>query len=161
MGTHYTGSEEEVLALDAFIKLTRATDSLLSRLSQSESLKQLTVSQFGVLEMLYHLGPLSLGEISEKLLKSTGNITVVIDNLEKQNLVVRVREQQDRRIIRVSLTPEGRERIKKLFPYHVRAIREQMKVLNKDEQRMLAELCKRLGRQEYISKSNGEKNGKN
>jgi len=148
MGTRYTGSEDEVLALDAFIKLTRATDSLLSRLSRCESLKNLTMSQFGVMEMLYYLGPLSLGEISEKLLKSTGNITVVIDNLEKRDFVVRERDKQDRRIIRVSLTPQGSELIEKVFPYHVRAITAQMNILNKEEQRMLADLCKRLGKQE-------------
>ncbi len=148
MGTHYQGKEDEVLALDVFIKLTRATDSISSKLTQCESLKDLTPSQFGVLEMVYHLGPLSLGEISAKLLKSTGNITVVIDNLEKNGFAVRERDQQDRRIIRVSLTSKGRELIEKVFPYHVEAITKQMKVLSKEEQQTLADLCKRLGTQQ-------------
>ena len=64
MPTHHQGTPEEVRALDTWIKLTRAVDSFGNRLSSRRTLHDLTVSQFGVLEALYHLGPLRQGEIS-------------------------------------------------------------------------------------------------
>ena len=109
MPTHYRGTPEEVLALNTFIKLTRAADSLMARLAQRGTLCELTPSQFGVLESLYHLGPMSQGEISVKILRSTGNMTLVLDNLEKRGWVRRERDANDRRKVNISLTEEGRE----------------------------------------------------
>ncbi len=146
MPTHYQGSPREIQALDTFIKLTRATDSLLSRLAHRNTHPGLTTSQFGVLEALYHLGPLCQSVLGEKLLKSGGNITMVIDNLEKSGLVQRVRSTEDRRFITVSLTEKGRELIERIFPGHVQAITEEMSCLSSDEQQELGKLCRKLGK---------------
>src|SRR5512133_1005184 len=105
MPTHYKGTPEETLALDTFIKLTRAMSSFEDRMLSHGSLGKLTLSQFGVLEALYHLGPMCQGQLSQKLLRSTGNMTMVIDNLEKAGCVRRVRSIEDRRMIKVELTP--------------------------------------------------------
>ncbi len=145
MPTHYQGTPREILALNTFIKLTRAVDSLETRLVRCGSLQNLTLSQFGVLEMLYHLGPLSQGEISNKLLKSGGNITLVIDNLEKRGWVQRKRETKDRRVVTVSLTPSGNERIRQVLPGHIAEIVAEMNVLTPDEQAVLGSLCLKLG----------------
>lgn len=83
MGTHFKGTPTEQRTLNAFIKLMRATESLNSRLNKHLSDADLTVSQFGTLEALLHLGPLNQRTIGEKLLKSGGNVTMVIDNLER------------------------------------------------------------------------------
>ena len=99
MPTHYRGDPRTVLALDTFIKFTRAANALENRLAHHAQLNDLTMSQFGVLETLYHLGPLCQGEISTKLLRSSGNITLVLDNLEKHGLVERKRETTDRRSV--------------------------------------------------------------
>jgi MarR family transcriptional regulator, 2-MHQ and catechol-resistance regulon repressor len=146
MSTHFKGTVEEVRALNTFIKLTRAIDSLEARLVGYGTMEDLTVSQFGVLEILYHLGPLCQGVLSQKLLKSTGNMTLVIDNLEKRGLVRRERSTQDRRQITISLTPPGEEIIARIFPGHVQAIVEEMSVLSAEEQNQLAQLCLKLGR---------------
>jgi MarR family transcriptional regulator, 2-MHQ and catechol-resistance regulon repressor len=148
MSTHYQGTDQEVLALDTIIKLSRASNTVLTRLSQQGILAKLTLSQFGVLECLYHLGPMCPGEISAKLLKSGGNITLVIDNLEKQGLVQRARDTEDRRMIIVSLTPAGRELISKIFPAHVATVVEQLSCLTPEEQKTLGYLCRKLGKQE-------------
>ncbi len=153
MPTHYQGTDQEVLALDTLIKLSRASNSLLARLSQRGILANLTLSQFGVLECLYHLGPMCPGEISAKLLKSAGNITLIIDNLEKRGLVQRERDTEDRRMVIVSLTPAGRELISKIFPAHVAAVVEELSYLTPEEQKLLGGLCRRLGKQE---KSEGD-----
>ncbi len=148
MPTHYQGSTHEILALDTFIKLTRAVDSLTARLHQYGSMGGLTISQFGVLETLYHLGPMCQSQISSKLLLSTGNITLVIDNLEKRGLVQRRRDSQDRRYITVSLTEAGQALIAQIFPLHAAAIAEEMSVLEPGEQEALGQLCRKLGRKE-------------
>jgi MarR family 2-MHQ and catechol resistance regulon transcriptional repressor len=148
MPTHYAGTTEEVLALNTFIKLTRAVQSLEARLSQGGTTEHLTQTQFGVLETLYHLGPLCQGEISSKLLKSGGNITLVVDNLEKQGLVQRERDQHDRRTVTVSLTPAGRELISRTFPQHLAAIVKEMSILTAEEQETLGDLCRKLGKQQ-------------
>lgn len=70
MPTHYQGQPEEIRALNAFIKLTRSAESILARLSQAGTLDNLTASQFGVLETLYHLGPMCQMELGTKLLRS-------------------------------------------------------------------------------------------
>ena len=146
MPTHYTGAPREVLALDTFIKLTRATDSLLSRLARRNTLARLTTSQFGALETLYHLGPMCQSVLGEKLLKSGGNITLVVDNLEKNGLVYRDRNPEDRRFITVSLTEAGRQLIEQVFPGHVNAITQEMNNLTAEEQQELGDLCRKLGK---------------
>ncbi len=69
MGTKFKGSKKEIQALDAFIKLKRASESLSSRVTAEFSKNQISESQFGVLETLYHLGPLCQKELGGKFLK--------------------------------------------------------------------------------------------
>ena len=148
MPTHYRGTEAERRALDLFIKLIRASRSVGERTSQPVLAAGLSPSHFGVMETLYHLGPLKVSELADKHLKSHNNFTVVIDNMEKQGLVRRERDQQDRRVVMVHLTPEGRERIEQVFPAFVRAVAEDMQVLSPEEQEQLSALLLRLGKRQ-------------
>jgi MarR family transcriptional regulator, 2-MHQ and catechol-resistance regulon repressor len=148
MGTHYKGSEILRQALDAYIKLVRASESVTSRVTRHLDDDGLTVSQFGVLEALFHLGPLSQRELAHKILKSGGNVTMVIDNLEKRGLVKRERDEEDRRFYRVTLTPSGRKLIRNIFPRHAEKIASQMNVLTKEELLELGRLCRKLGLQQ-------------
>lgn len=148
MGTKFKGSKKEIQALDAFIKLKRASESLSSRITSEFSKNHISESQFGVLETLHHLGPLCQKELGEKILKSTGNITLVIDNLEKRHLVERVRGTEDRRFISVHLTSEGKKLIESIFPDHVKRITNEFSTLTADEQETLGKLCKKLGKKE-------------
>ncbi len=145
MGTHYRGTAEEVTALDAYIKLARAAESVTARLNRRTTAAGLTVSQFGVLEALYHLGPMCQRDLGKKILRSSGNITMVVDNLEKRGLVRREREAADRRFVTVHLTAKGRRLIEEILPRHVQAIVEEMSVLTPAEQEELGRLCKMLG----------------
>lgn len=147
MATHFKGTAEQVRALDSYIKLTRAADSINSRLSNSPSLNELTISQFGVLEALLHLGSLCQNELGSKILKSNSNMTTVIDNLEKRGLVKRERGLEDRRMIKIILTEKGKALIESVFPQHVESIKKQFEVLSADEQIKLGELLRKLGRQ--------------
>jgi MarR family 2-MHQ and catechol resistance regulon transcriptional repressor len=145
--THYRGSDAEVQALDAYIKLVRASESVAARLTPLIESERLTASQFGALEALYHRGPMCQRDLAQKLLKSSGNVTLVVDNLEKRGLVSRVRDRKDRRYVEVHLTDEGRRVIEAILPRHVAAIVREMRVLTPAEQAELGRLCKALGRQ--------------
>jgi MarR family 2-MHQ and catechol resistance regulon transcriptional repressor len=105
----------------------------------------LTLSQFAVLEALYHLGPLNLGDLARRILTSSGNLTLVIDNLEKRGLAKRRQQGNDKRFILASITPAGRRLIAKIFPQHSRRIVEIMARLTSSEQEQLGRLCRKLG----------------
>ena len=103
------------------------------------------MGQFGVLETLYHLGPQHQCDLARKHLQSGGNITMIVDNLERSALVRRERLAEDRRYVRVHLTDAGRARIASIFPTHVRSVVEQLSVLTTPEQEELSRLCRKLG----------------
>ena len=145
MGTHYNGSKKEKRALDTYIKLMRCADTINSAVNLSLSKFGLTESQFNVLDALHHLGPLSQKELGFKLLKSGGNITMVIDNLEKDKYVERKRGKEDRRIFFVHLTIKGEEKLSEILPVQVDIITNEMSRLSKNEQIELQRLCKKIG----------------
>jgi MarR family 2-MHQ and catechol resistance regulon transcriptional repressor len=153
MPTHFQGDPKTVLALDTFIKFTRAASALENRLLRHGTLGDLTLSQFGVLEILYHMGPMCQGEISAKLLKSSGNVTLVLDNLEHCGLVERRRETGDRRKVMLYLTPAGEELIKRIFPQQAAIIAAEFGVLDAAEQEQLGQLCRKLGKSSPASPS--------
>ncbi len=148
MATSYRGSAEAVRALDAYIKLQRAAGSVMARVHRHLAEERLSASQFGVLEALYHLGPLSQRELGTKILRSSGNITMVVDNLERRGLVTRNRGGEDRRMVTVRPTAEGRRLIREVFPRHAGGILREMSVLSPAEQEELGRLCRKLGKRE-------------
>lgn len=145
MKKRYRSSKQEARALDAYVKLMRAAESITARIHRHLASAGLTLSQFAVMEALYHLGPLCQREIGQKLLRSSGNVTMVVDNLEKRGYVRRDRKKEDRRFLDVRLTDEGFELINKIFPPHAAVIASEMSVLGAGEQVTLAQLCKKLG----------------
>lgn len=145
MGTHYRGGACEVRALNAYINLLRAAESVSNRVLAGLPALGLTPSRFGALETLFHLGPLPQGELAAKLLKSEGNITLVVDNLERKGWVSRERGVKDRRVVTVRLTPQGRTLITRIFPSHAGAIAAEFGVLTPAEQETLRALCRKLG----------------
>jgi len=152
MQAKFRGNSKEGRALSTYVKLMRAAESLTSRVHKHLSSAGLTVSQFGVLEAIHHLGPLSQKDLGRKILRSSGNITMVIDNLEKRRLVRREREALDRRMFIVHLTPKGKKLIGGIFPSHAALITNELSVLNASDQKILGDLCKKigLGRQEKL-----------
>ena len=145
MRGRYRGNKTETRALKTYVKLMRAAESVTARTHRHLSSTGLTISQFAVLEALYQLGPLSQREIGQKILRSSGNITMVIDNLEKSGLVRRERNEADRRFFIVHLTDKGYNLIDKIFPPHAAVIAEDLGALTAAEQDALGRLCKKLG----------------
>ena len=150
MGTHYKGSRKEIDVLDCYIKLIRSAELLNAKINLELSKFNLTESQFGVLDALLHLGPMKHKEIGKKILKSGGNITMVINNLERRELVQRKRGEKDKRQFIIHLTSKGKSKIQEVLPPIVKKIRKHFDVLNKDEQRELQRLSKIIGLQKRI-----------
>lgn len=147
MPTRFNGTPDEVLALNTLIKLSRSVSALsghLIPLIQKDF--GITESQFAVLEALYHLGPLSQGQLCQKILRSGSNLTTVVDNLERNGLVRRERDEEDRRVQIVTLTEQGKEVIEAALPEHVARVSQVMSVLTQDEQAELGRICLKLGR---------------
>lgn len=147
MATNYSGTKQEERALDVYVKLLRCAEAVETRVNRHLAVHNLTASQFGVLEALYHLGPLVQKDIAKKILKSTGNITLVINNLEKRGLVRRERSDIDRRYIDVYLTEEGAALIEAILPRHIDNIVRELTILMPGEQGELARICRKLGLQ--------------
>ncbi len=143
MSNQYTIQEQ--LILNTWIKLNRATASIGHHLRRNMDEHGITITQFGVLEMLDHLGPLPLKTIGEKILLSSSNLVTVVDNLEKSGLVVRKKHLQDRRSILVTLTDKGKKTIQPIFNSHLSKLSEAFSILDEEEQKLLGDLCKKLG----------------
>jgi len=145
MPKRYAGNATELAQVDAYVKLMRAADTVQAILARNVESFGLTLSQFGVLEILHHQGAQNQKELAQKILRSGANMTTIIDNLEKKNIVCRTPDVNDRRSTRVSLTPEGKELIIKIFPFHMQNIYRMMGTLADDELANLSVLCKKLG----------------
>jgi len=133
-------------ALGMWVKLARAFHTMQALVDRDIARYGLTTPQFGALECLGHLGPMTIGSLCKKMLVSGGNMTVVIDNLEKAGYVERVRDTIDRRKILVRLTQKGRRLFNKIFIGHAEYITEIASVLTAEEQDELGRLLKKLGK---------------
>ena len=132
------------LNLKALIALSRCTQSVNKREYKTMKEGGLTFSQFAVLEVLYHKGDLRVSEIIDKILSTGGNMTVVIDNLTKENLVKRCVDPEDRRVSLISITEKGRALINEIFPKHLDNVSEIFEVLTVEEKKNLISLLKKL-----------------
>ncbi|AOP36108.1 MarR family transcriptional regulator [Leptospira tipperaryensis] len=145
MGTHFKGNKREKAVLDAFIKLSRCSDSIRQLEDKVFTRYGLTTGQFGCLETLHHLGPMCQKEIGQKIFSCEGNITQIIDNLEKRKLVQRVRSEEDRRYIIIHLTPEGSEIVQKAFPDLLQNLLQKFDPLTEDRLLDLGDTLKEVG----------------
>ncbi len=146
--------EHQQLVLKTYTKMVRATESVTVKMHRHLAQYKLTISQFGVLEALYHLGPLCQRDIGRKILKTSGNITLVIDNLEKRELVVREKDMSDRRYITVKLTDKGESLISKIFPTHAKIASKVFSVFNSQELEGLGRTLKILGKSDGKNNNN-------
>ncbi|MFW5728224.1 MAG: MarR family winged helix-turn-helix transcriptional regulator [Spirochaetota bacterium] len=108
MATRYPGNRRERRALNTYIRLHRAVNAVGAQVLEHAPLPDnLTVPQFGVLEALLHLGPMCQAALGRKLLRTKGNVSLVVDNLASRDLVERRPSSADRRQIEVYLTEAG------------------------------------------------------
>jgi len=126
------------------VRLIRSAEALHASVSRGLTPEGLTASQFSTMKALKLQGPLAQRDIAKYLLKTGGNVTVVVDNLEKQGYVTRIRDTEDRRIVFVKLTNEGEALFDQAYPAHRRRILEAMAPLSASECDRLMDLFSKL-----------------
>ncbi len=134
------------MALSMWVKLARASDTMSMLTIRDIANYGLTGAQFGVIESLGHLGPMKVGELCVKNLRTGGNMTVVVDNLEKDGLVERQQMPGDRRAYVISLTEKGKKLFDRIFIQHAKYVSDLVhSSLSEEEINTLSSLLKQLG----------------
>ncbi|WP_010098367.1 MarR family winged helix-turn-helix transcriptional regulator [Ornithinibacillus scapharcae] len=134
------------LSLKAFVVLMKASKSVQEQIKKDISSRGMRPSDFEILEALYHKGRLTVREVSEAVLINTGSITYVIDKLEKRGLIERQHCKDDRRVVYIHITEEGKNLMDDIFPEHQRVIEEMMHDISDEEKVMVIDVLKRVGR---------------
>jgi MarR family 2-MHQ and catechol resistance regulon transcriptional repressor len=106
----------------------------------------LTPGEFGILETLYHRGPILLGDLQRRVLVSSGGVSYLVDRLEKKGLVERRDYPEDRRTRLAALTPAGEELIARIFPEHARAIQHALHAIDPEVKQAAVALLRTIGR---------------
>jgi MarR family transcriptional regulator, 2-MHQ and catechol-resistance regulon repressor len=142
-----TSTAEKTEATHVFLILWKTYRAMLAKADESKKHVGLGDSDFRVLEVLLHKGPLPVNVIGEKVELTTGSITTAVDRMESKWLVVRRKDTGDRRVRIVELTPKGRRLIEKAYAQHEIDMERAMKTISREERAELIELLKRLGKQ--------------
>lgn len=137
--------EENDLNLKVVIGISRANQAIQKHSAVTFKEGGLTTAQFAVLEALYHKGTLTIQEIINSILSTGGNMTVVINNLEKEKLVERLVNPEDKRSSLIEITGKGKKIIEDIFPNHLQSLKEEFQVLTKEEKQTLIAILKKLG----------------
>lgn len=132
-------------ALKLLVVLSRASNAVTRRMYEEFDLHGLTATEFGILEALYHKGPLLLGDVQKKILLSSGGVTYTVDRLAEKGLVERRECPSDRRARYAALTARGQELMDELFPVHADRIEALMSALSAKEQDTAIALLRKLG----------------
>lgn len=136
---------DETAALRLWVIMVRAYSAITEHVSADIARHGLTVAEFGIMEALYHKGPMLLGEVQRKILVSSGGITFLVDRLTAKGLVERRNCPADRRARYAALTPEGAARMTEMFPEHAAALTHAMAGLTTGEQAEATQLMRTLG----------------
>ena len=121
----------------ALNKINRATNKIYTKYG-------LTSGQFAVLEALYHKGELSVGEVQEKILTTSGTIPVIVRNLEKEGLLERARDEKDKRRFILRITKKGRDLMDLVYPENEEIIVSMINRWNKEEQEQILKYMKKF-----------------
>jgi MarR family 2-MHQ and catechol resistance regulon transcriptional repressor len=129
-----------------WLVMMKAYQAMSQHAEQSIEATGLCFSDFCILEILLHKGPVPICSMADKLQLTSGSLTAAIDRLEKKALVVRQLDAQDRRVRIVHLTETGRPLIEKLFAQHTEDMERATLTLDETDREQLISLLKKLGR---------------
>ena len=128
-----------------WVVLARAHGAMAAYVEACIAASGLCLSDFMVLEVLLHKGPMPISAIGEKVLLANASMTAAVDRLEEKGCVIRQNSSTDRRSKIVALTREGRTLISSLYAEHAKDIEAVTSVLTQREQDQLRSMLKKLG----------------
>ena len=137
--------KDQDLSLKLFVVLTRALQSIEKKTIKEINSQGLNLTEFGVLELLYHKGDQPIQKIGQKILLASSSITYVVDKLEEKNYLIRRGCPTDRRVTYATITKEGKELMDEIFPKYKLFLQEIMGGLSTNEKRSTIEQLKKLG----------------
>jgi MarR family transcriptional regulator, 2-MHQ and catechol-resistance regulon repressor len=140
------GDKDSATALKAWVVLARAYLAISRHVTADVARYDLTASEFGILEALYHKGPLLLGDLQKKILVTSGGVTYLVNRLASKGLVTRESFPGDKRSRFAVLTASGSALIKQIFPGHARRLTKVMGALSAKEQKRLTGMLRELGK---------------
>jgi MarR family 2-MHQ and catechol resistance regulon transcriptional repressor len=114
----------------------------------------LSMTEFAVLEVLFHKGPLRLGEIRDRILVTGASTTYVVKKLEERGLMRRRSSTEDSRVVFGELTAKGRSLIAEVFPAHVERLQQATAGLTVSQKREASRLLRALSR--HARRTTGE-----
>lgn len=134
------------LSLKSFVVILKAAKTLEELVKKDIADHGMKLSDFAILEALYHKGRQTIKQISEAVLINTGSITYVIDKLEKNELLRRTNCKDDRRVIYIEVTKKGTDLMDEIFPEHQKRIEEIFADVSDDHKKVLIETVKTVGK---------------
>jgi MarR family transcriptional regulator, 2-MHQ and catechol-resistance regulon repressor len=137
--------QNRISAPRLWLVMARAYGSMVNYIEGAIAAQGLGLSDFMVLEVLLHKGPLTISAIGEKVLLASASMTSAIDRLEKRGLVLRRSCDSDRRIRFVDLTPDGKSFIDEMYARHEKDLEAVTAGLSVAERRTLYEGLKKIG----------------
>ena len=137
-------ADDREATLRLMIALGRAYRSLERGVRRQLAERGLGLSEFAVLEALYHRGPMTLGAIRDRILVTGASTTYVVKKLEERGLVRRVAGADDQRTVVGELTKQGRTLVADVFPDHVEQLRRLMSGLSPADKHAAVALLRRL-----------------
>lgn len=132
------------LSLKTMVVLRKAMRKVDTLLFADLKKQQLTPTQFSVLEVLYSKGEMKISKLMDKILATSGNMTVVIKNMERNGFIYRNPCPYDKRASMVGLTEKGRELIANVLPEHVASVEEVLLPLSDSDKETLITILKKL-----------------
>lgn len=158
LSTGPRASPPDSAALKLWVVLAKAHQAVYAFAEADVARHGLTMTEFAILEALYHKGPLLLGDLQRRILVSSGGVTYLVDRLTAKGLVERMDCASDRRARYATLTDAGAALIARIFPQHQKAVEEATAGLSDRELEQLTAQLKTLGRQiEGLTEASSEK----
>lgn len=142
----------ENLSLKSFIVLMKSSKAIQEQINKDISSYGMRTSDFAVLEALYHKGKQTIREISNAVLINTGSITYVIDKLEAKGLLERSNCKEDRRVVYIQITEQGKQLMGEIFPKHQKVIEDIFSDVTKEEKELIIDILKRVGKKAGLPK---------
>src|ERR1700756_4788548 len=133
-------------ALHAWLIMLKAWRSMSRYLLPALLEEGLGESDFRVLEVLLHKGPMPVNAIGPKVYLNPGSVSVAVDRLYRKGFVSRVESTSDRRIRTVSLTEKGRKMFAPLFRRHAELIKRAFQDVSPEEIQQLEGVLKKIGK---------------
>lgn len=130
--------------LRSYIGISRLKNEIDAKSNKLVKEYGLSLPQFAVMEALYYKKDMSVGQVREKILSSSGTMPVIIRNLKKKSYLISYKDKEDKRREILSLTNEGKKLIEEIFPENKKIIEKSFENLSRDEIKDFVKILKKL-----------------